>query len=262
MAAASFERALSLVLHHEGGYVDHPRDPGGATNLGITLATLARARGRPVTKADVKGLTRAEAAGIYRRSYWDAVQGDALAPGIDLLLFDLAVNSGPVRATKILQRVLRTAEDGVVGPATLAALACAYPEAVIEAVTRERLRFLQRLPTWTTFGRGWRRRVAAVEQEARALRAGVQARDTAARAVSHPQPTKGHSMIERKSVFASKTVWANVIGLACTALAMIGVDTGGIDADRFAEAAAQLVAAASFIASTVFRITASKQLAA
>jgi lysozyme family protein len=262
MAASSFERALALVLRHEGGYVDHPRDPGGATNLGVTLATLSHARGRPATKADVRELTRAEAAGIYRRSYWDAVQGDDLPAGIDLLLFDLAVNSGPARAVRILQRALGVAEDGVAGPRTRAALARADPKAVIAAVTRERLLFLQRLPTWPTFGRGWRRRAQAIEQEAHALQASAGLQAGAARAaVSKPQHRKGHTMTERKPIFMSKTVWANIIGLACTALAMIGVDTGGVDTDGFAEAAAQLVAAASFIASTVFRITASKQLA-
>ncbi len=144
------------------------------------------------------------------------------------------------------------------GPATLAVLARADPGAVIAAVTRERLRFLQRLPTWTAFGRGWRRRVAAVEQDARAL-----LRSGAERPVTfHLQPEKGTTMTDQKPIAASKTVWANIVGLACMALAAIGVDTGSVDVDKLAEAAAELVAAASFIASTVFRITASKQLAA
>lgn len=258
MASSSFERALACVLAHEGGYSDHPRDPGGATNLGITRAALAHHRGRQVTKAEVRALSRAEAAAIYRERYWAAIRGDELPAGVDLAVFDLAVNSGPVRAARILQRAVGVAGDGVVGPATLAALARADPAVVIEAVTRARLAFLQRLPTWDVFGRGWRRRVDAVERAARGL-----LRDGAAPSVPrHPQPQKGRIiMTDRKSIAASKTVWANIVGLACTALAMVGVDTGGVDTDRFAEAAAQLVAAASFIASTVFRIAASKQLA-
>lgn len=258
MAAEHFDRALALVLKHEGGYVDHPADPGGATNLGVTQATLTAHRARPVTKAEVRALTRAEAAAIYRRRYWDVVRGDELPPGLDLAVFDLAVNSGPGRAAKILQRALGVPQDGAIGPVTLSVLARADPAVLIAAVTRERLRFLQGLPTWPTFGRGWRRRVAAVEQEARAL-----LRPGAPRAVpSHPQPpTKGTTMTDRKPIAASKTVWANITGLACLALALIGVDTGSVDTDKFAEAAAQLVAAGSFIASTVFRITASKHLA-
>lgn len=257
MAAQHFDRALALVLAHEGGYVDHPRDPGGATNRGVTQATLAAHRGRAVSKAEVRALSRAEAAAIYRRGYWDAVRGDDLAPGVDLVVFDLAINSGPTRAAKILQRALGVPEDGAIGPVTLSALARADPGALIAAVTRERLKFLQRLPTWTAFGRGWRRRVAAVEQESRAL-----LRTDAEPAVTpHPQPQKGQTMTDHKPIAASKTVWANLVGLACVALAAVGVDTGGVDTDRFAESVAQLVAAASFIASTVFRITASKQLA-
>jgi hypothetical protein len=118
MAANSFEPSLAHVLKHEGGYVNHPADPGGATNLGITAATLARARGHPVSAADVAALTRAEAAAIYRRFFWNSARGDDLPAGLDHAVFDLAVNSGPGRAARLLQRVLAVAEDGVIGPAS------------------------------------------------------------------------------------------------------------------------------------------------
>ena len=98
MTAANFDRALTAVLRHEGGYVDHPSDPGGATNLGVTRATLAQWRGRAVSKAEVKALTRAEAAKIYRALYWDEIAGDALPAGLDFAVFDYCVNSGPGRA--------------------------------------------------------------------------------------------------------------------------------------------------------------------
>ncbi len=97
MASATFERALDLVLSFEGGFVHDPRDPGGATNLGVTQATLARACGRPVSIDEVRALTRAEAGAIYRRLYWTAIRGDALPAGLDLAVFDCAVNSGPAR---------------------------------------------------------------------------------------------------------------------------------------------------------------------
>jgi lysozyme family protein len=145
MAANSFEPSLAHVLKHEGGYVNHPADPGGATNLGITAATLARARGHPVSAADVAALTRAEAAAIYRRFFWNSARGDDLPAGLDHAVFDLAVNSGPGRAARLLQRVLAVAEDGVIGPATLAAAQRAEAGQTIRALQRERLAFLKRL---------------------------------------------------------------------------------------------------------------------
>lgn len=171
MAASSFDRALSLVLANEGGFVDDPRDPGGATNLGITRATLARARGRAVGVGEVRRLGRGEAAAIYRRFYWKAVRADELPAGLDLAVFDLAVNSGPSRAVRLLQRALGCREDGILGPVTLGAAAGREPAATIRALGRARLAFLRGLPTWSAFGRGWARRVARVERAALALAA-------------------------------------------------------------------------------------------
>lgn len=88
MAAANFERALALVLQHEGGFSDHPSDPGGATMMGITQATLGAWRGQPVTRADIRALSREEARAIYRIRYWNAVAGDELPAGLDLAAFD------------------------------------------------------------------------------------------------------------------------------------------------------------------------------
>jgi lysozyme family protein len=159
MAAVNFDRALAAVLKHEGGYADHPRDPGGATNLGVTRATLARWRGRPVSKAEVRALTRAEAAKIYRALYWDEIAGDALPDGLDLAVFDYCVNSGPGRAARALQAVAGTRGDGRIGKITLACVALRDPEHLIIAYCRKRLTFLERLRTFAVFGRGWRRRV-------------------------------------------------------------------------------------------------------
>ena len=116
-----FEHAVGLVLQHEGGFVQHPSDPGGATKFGITRETLARARGRPVSVDDVRRPdARRRPSPIYRRLYWDAVRADELPPGLDLAVFDLAVNSGPSRAVRMLQAVLGVEADGIVGPVTLA----------------------------------------------------------------------------------------------------------------------------------------------
>jgi lysozyme family protein len=162
-----FGACLPLILKHEGGYVDHPADPGGATNLGITHATLAAWRGKPVTKQDVRNLTVTEAAAIYRARYWDAVRGDELPAGVDLAVFDFAVNSGPGRAIRTLQGVLGVAQDGALGPVTMAALAKAPGKAtVIVDLCDARMRFLRGLSTFATFGRGWTARVNAIEDAA------------------------------------------------------------------------------------------------
>ncbi|HEX2136967.1 MAG TPA: glycosyl hydrolase 108 family protein [Microvirga sp.] len=166
MTATSFPAALALVLRHEGGFADHPLDPGGPTKFGITVATLARWRGRAVGADDVRALGEAEAAAIYRRLYWDAVSADELPDGVDLALFDFAVNAGPTRAARTLQAALGCAVDGAVGPLTVAAARAAPAPATIRALTRARLDHLSRLPTWPVFGKGWRRRVLAVEKAA------------------------------------------------------------------------------------------------
>jgi lysozyme family protein len=163
--ASPFDRRLPLVLSHEGGFVQHPRDPGGATKFGITRETLTRFRGHPVSVDDVRNLTEAEAGGIYRRFYWDAVGGDELPPGLDLAVFDLAVNSGPSRAVRMLQGILGIEADRLAGPATLNAARRANAADAIRRLTRARLGFLARLASWPVFGRGWRRRALAIEQE-------------------------------------------------------------------------------------------------
>jgi len=166
----NFRTALRLVLVHEGGYVDHPLDPGGATNLGITRRTLAAWRGikawRKLPKSEVRALTRREAGKIYRARYWDGVLGDKLPSGVDYAVFDYAVNSGVARAAKTLQRVTGAKADGIIGPMTLAAVARHHPKTIIRRLIARRRSFLQRLRTWKTFGRGWTARVNGVLADA------------------------------------------------------------------------------------------------
>lgn len=169
MTSLNFERALPLVLKHEGGYVDHPEDPGGATNLGITIATFRRYINPKGTKDDLRKITRAEAAKVYRKQYWDAIKGDDLPSGVDYAVFDFAVNSGPSRAAKYLQNVLAVPEDGKIGPVTLKAAKVYRADQIIEELCADRMAFLQRLSTWKTFGRGWSTRVAGVRSEALAM---------------------------------------------------------------------------------------------
>lgn len=163
-----FERWLQLVLAHEGGYVDHPSDPGGATNLGITRKTLAGWRKvmpwTSLPKSEVKALTKETVAPIYRALYWDEIRGDDLPAGLDYAVFDYAVNSGPGRAAMALQRILGVADDGEIGPITLAAVAKRKPADLINALCDERIAFLQRLSTFAVFGKGWTSRVAGVRK--------------------------------------------------------------------------------------------------
>lgn len=160
----NFEQALSAVLKHEGGYVDHPKDPGGATNLGITIGVLSDWLGRTATKAEVKALTVEKAAPIYRKRYWDAVKGDDLPSGVDYAVFDFAVNSGPARAAIFLQIIVKAAPDGKIGPLTLKAVQADDAKELINDLCDERVAFLKRLSTFPTFGKGWMSRVAGVRK--------------------------------------------------------------------------------------------------
>jgi hypothetical protein len=159
----NFPQCFALVLKNEGGYVDNPSDPGGATNLGCTKATWEAWVGHPVTKDDIKALTPNDVMPLYKAKYWDTIKGDDLPEGVDYAVFDYAINSGPSRAAKALQSLLSVTIDGQIGAATLRALETSNPREVATAVCEARLAFLQSLSTYATFGKGWSRRVSEVE---------------------------------------------------------------------------------------------------
>jgi lysozyme family protein len=251
--SGGLEACLPLLLAHEGGFVEHPDDPGGATKFGITGRTLARFRGTKVTREAVMALTRDKAGEVYRTLYWDAISGDHLPAGIDYAVFDAAVNSGVRQATLWLQRALGVTADGVIGPVTLAAAQKADPETVIAAICDKRLIFLQRLKTWPAFGRGWSKRVSEVR-----LRAIHRADERRSFNEQYQQETK---MNDTQTFFASRTVWSNIIGLGALALSVTGYPTVGIDAGQVTDAVMQIIAAGSFVASTVFRILSKKKIA-
>jgi lysozyme family protein len=166
MSAGNFERCVEIVFGHEGGFANHPDDPGGATQMGITHATLREWRDGPVTEDDVKNLTRREAMAIYRANYWNVVHADQLPAGVDLVVFDMAVNAGPARAAKLLQNIVGVPADGVVGPKTLSATLRHTPGVLVASYSAARMRFYRRLSTWRTFGTGWTRRVRETEDHA------------------------------------------------------------------------------------------------
>lgn len=169
--AMRFERCLDEVLKHEGGYSDHVRDPGGATNLGVTLGT-AKAHGLDVDgdgdvdKIDVRNLKPRDVRPVYRKAYWLAAGCDGLPAGPDLMVFDLAVNSGVRRAALFLQEAVGAKADGKVGPLTLAAARRLPPSELVQRLAGRRERFYRSLPTFGTFGRGWMRRLDAVRIKA------------------------------------------------------------------------------------------------
>lgn len=162
----NFDAALKLALKHEGGWADHPKDPGGATMKGITIAVYRANINPKGTKEDLRKITDAQVAHIYRTQYWDKVRGDDLPSGVDYAVFDYAVNSGVSRASKHLQAVVGKRQDGKIGPETLAATKAMLAQTVINNLCDKRMVFLRGLKTFATFGKGWTTRVSGVRAEA------------------------------------------------------------------------------------------------
>ena len=171
MSLERFRACLPRILKHEGGYVDHPDDPGGATNLGVTLAT-ARAykldmdRDGDVDKADVKALKAADVAPVYHRGYWLASSADVCPAGLDYIVFDCAVNQGVGRAVRWLQQVAGVTADGVIGPKSIAAIKALDSARAVKAYAALREAHYRSLPTFKTFGKGWIRRLLDVSVHA------------------------------------------------------------------------------------------------
>ena len=162
----NYDKCLEAILHHEGGYVNHPKDPGGETNLGVTKRVYEDFGG----EKEMKDLTKEDVEPIYKQNYWDRVKGDDLPEGLDLCIFDFAVNAGPGRAAKFIQRLVGTTVDGGIGPNTLKCIDDYVKEnsvaETIEKYQSMRQEYYEGLSTFETFGRGWTRRVDEVTQEA------------------------------------------------------------------------------------------------
>ena len=155
----NFPQCMTWLLQHEGGFSNHPEDPGGATMLGVTRATYEDYKGRAVTTDELKALTQEDVEPIYRTRYWDACQADSLPSGVDWMAFDWAVNSGPKRASQALQRAVGSRADGIVGPKTLDAVAKSTNDLeTIDKIHAQRESFYRSLSTFDVFGRGWLRR--------------------------------------------------------------------------------------------------------
>ncbi len=148
----AFVIAINRLLGNEGGYVKNPADPGGETKWGISK--------RSYPHLDITNLTRDKAIEIYRSDFWDKIDGDELPPGVGFQALDFAVNSGIETALRALQRAVGVADDGHIGPVTLTALKSTSPSDLVMRLLAERLYFMTGLSTWSSFGKGWARRIA------------------------------------------------------------------------------------------------------
>lgn len=179
MVSQNFLNCFAETLSHEGVYVHHPKDPGGRTNYGITQRVYEAWVGRSVTEEEMRALTPERVLPIYHQNYWLKVRGDELPAGIDMMVFDIAVNSGPPRAIRMLQKAInkipgrvRVAVDGKLGPKTLAAARQANALTLIKKIALTRLWFYFDLSTFRTFGGGWMERLMDVALDAADQRAG------------------------------------------------------------------------------------------
>lgn len=174
---SNWDKSFELVIHHEGGFTNDQRDPGnklpdgrqGSTNLGLTQKNWEAHVGQQVTQDDMKALTQEDVKPIYKKNYWDAVKGDDLPSGVDYAMFDLAINSGPNRAVKVLQTALQVTPDGAIGRKTMKAIQDADAEELLTKFSQAKEDFYKSLPTFTTYGKGWLRRVAEVQVSAQSM---------------------------------------------------------------------------------------------
>jgi len=150
----NFDECLKMLLHHEGGYVNHPKDPGGETNLGVTKRVYEKWGG----KKDMKDLTVEDVAPIYKKNYWDKCKCNDLDSGLDWAVFDWAVNSGTGRSAKAVQKICGASQDGAIGPKTLALVNGQDTQYMVEEFGKIRQNFYESLSTFNTFGKGWTRR--------------------------------------------------------------------------------------------------------
>jgi lysozyme family protein len=160
---SNWQKSFEMMLASEGGYVNHPSDPGGMTNLGVTKRVWEEWTGRESNEAEMRALTPELVETLYKVRFWDACRCDEMPSGIDYLVFDFAVNAGPSRSAKILQTAVGVPADGVIGPVTLAAVKAQDPDWLIEKFSQAKEDFYRSLGTFETFGKGWLDRIEQVK---------------------------------------------------------------------------------------------------
>jgi lysozyme family protein len=162
----NWDDCFAMVIKSEGGFVNHPKDPGGMTNLGVTRSAWEAFINRKVTEDEMRALTPEVVKPFYKALYWDRIKGDSLPDGVDYAAYDFAVNSGPHRAAQYLQEIAGVTADGMIGPKSLEAIKSCDAKETADAICDMRLDFLKRLATFDTFGKGWSRRVTEVKAKA------------------------------------------------------------------------------------------------
>jgi len=164
--ANNFQECLVKVLKHEGGFVNHPKDPGGMTNLGVTKKVWEEWVGHEVDEKAMRELTPALVGLMYEMKYWRTSYCEILPRGLDLLVFTMAVNSGSGRSVKLLQDAIGVVADGVIGPNTMAKINEANVETMIDKFSEARTSFYKGLKTFSVFGKGWLSRTESERLEA------------------------------------------------------------------------------------------------
>ena len=173
--ANNFHQCLEWLLEHEGGFVNHPDDPGGMTNKGITAATYSQWLSEvmdhdgEITEDLMREIPDNHVEAIYRQEYWNKISGDDLPSGLDWSLFDWSVNSGTGRAARAIQRIIQVTADGSIGPMTMAAIRKHDAATLIDDIHSRRQAFYERLSTFKTFGAGWTRRNDETREQAHSL---------------------------------------------------------------------------------------------
>lgn len=239
--------ALKHVLQHEGGFSNHPKDPGGATNFGVTQRVYDAYRDRAGDpRRSVRAITAGEVQDIYKRQYWDAIRGDDLPSGLDYALFDYAVNSGPRRAAQDIQRELGLKQvDGIIGQVSLAGIEREDVYGLIERLCARRMRFLRGLKHFKTFGNGWTRRVNDVQEIALKMATDPESTDTLK---LMPVASKAEDL-PRENIAQSATVQATVVDVAAKAGAGVAA-LSALD-DRWVQLAVVGLLGVALIASLV-----------
>jgi lysozyme family protein len=189
---STYETAITQVFKDEGGYTNDPRDPGGPTNWGITLEDARHYWKSDATADDVKNMPKSVAEEIYEKHYATPILYASLPAGVDYSVLDYGINSGISRAAKTLQGIVGVSQDGVIGPATIAATNAYHSmDALIDAIYDQRLAFLRKLSTWDHFGHGWTSRCTTGRALAHTLET---ANAGSTKAIPHPadpvQPTQ------------------------------------------------------------------------
>ena len=162
----NFKECLALVLKFEGGFVNHPSDPGGMTNLGVTKRVWEEYTGHEADEKTMRGLTPEKVAPLYEQRYWRPTYCEVLPRGLDLLVFSMGINGGPGRAVKLLQQSIGCVPDGVIGPRTMELIKSSNVAELIAKYSDARRSYYRSLKTFDVFGRGWLARVDREQAEA------------------------------------------------------------------------------------------------